>query len=95
MRAGRWQAARQFCFFDHPIRDLAGFTLGVIGDGVLGQAVADIGRALGMRVLMSAFKGRCDQGTLYTQYAVRSRVGRIRHPDAALPAVAGDAKHDC
>ena len=68
VRAGRWQASNQFCFFDHPIRDLAGATLGVIGDGVLGQAVAAIGRALGMRVLMSAFKGRADMGSLYTPF---------------------------
>lgn len=68
VRAGRWQAAGQFCFFDHPIRDLAGSTLGVIGDGVLGQAVATIGRALGMRVLFSAHKGRTGQGRLYTPF---------------------------
>lgn len=68
VRAGRWQESGQFCFFDHPIRDLAGSTLGVIGDGVLGQAVATLGRALGMRVLMSAFKGRDDMGMLYTPF---------------------------
>jgi glycerate dehydrogenase len=34
---GRWQDAGQFCFFDYPIRDLAGSTLGIIGDGVLGR----------------------------------------------------------
>lgn len=68
VRAGRWQAAGQFCFFDHPIRDLAGSTLGVIGDGVLGQAVARLGVALGMRVLMSGHKGRQGQGTLYTPF---------------------------
>jgi len=68
VRAGRWQEAAQFCFFDHPIRDLAGSTLGVIGDGVLGQAVAGIGRALGMRVLFSAHKGRSGQGRLYTPF---------------------------
>lgn len=68
VRSGRWQAAGQFCFFDHPIRDLAGSTLGVIGDGVLGQAVAGLGRALGMRVLMSGFKGRSGQGALYTPF---------------------------
>lgn len=68
VRAGRWQAANQFCFFDFPIRDLAGSTLGVIGDGVLGQAVADMGRALGMRVWMAGFKGRSDQGVLYTPF---------------------------
>ena len=68
VKAGRWQEAAQFCFFDHPIRDLSGSTLGVIGDGVLGQAVAGIGRALGMRVLFSAHKGRNGQGRLYTPF---------------------------
>jgi glycerate dehydrogenase len=68
VRAGRWQQSGQFCFFDHPIRDLAGSTLGIIGDGVLGQAVAAMGRALGMRVWMSGFKGRNDQGALYTPF---------------------------
>lgn len=68
VRSGRWQTSGQFCFFDHPIRDLAGSTLGVIGDGVLGQAVATTGRALGMRVLFSGFKGRTGQGSLYTPF---------------------------
>jgi glycerate dehydrogenase len=68
VKAGRWQDAAQFCFFDYPIRDLAGSTLGVIGDGVLGQSVAAIGRALGMRVLFSAHKGRSGQGSLYTPF---------------------------
>jgi glycerate dehydrogenase len=68
VKAGRWQEAAQFCFFDHPIRDLAGSTLGIIGDGVLGQSVAKMGRALGMRVLFSAHKGRSGQGRLYTPF---------------------------
>ena len=68
VRAGRWQESKQFCFFDHPIKDLAGSTLGVIGDGVLGQAVAALGRALGMRVLFAGFKGHSGQGTLYTPF---------------------------
>ena len=68
VKAGRWQETAQFCFFDYPIHDLAGSTLGVIGDGVLGQSVATIGRALGMRVLFSAHKGRIGQGSLYTPF---------------------------
>ncbi|RIX70289.1 NAD(P)-dependent oxidoreductase, partial [Acidovorax cavernicola] len=69
VKAGRWQESGQFCFFDHPIRDLAGSTLGIIGDGALGNAVATIGRALGMQVLFSAFKGRDNMGNLYTPFA--------------------------
>lgn len=68
VNAGRWQASGQFCYFDHPIRDLAGSTLGIIGDGVLGQAVAAMGKALGMRVLFSAFKGAAPMGALYTPF---------------------------
>lgn len=68
VRAGRWQQAAQFCFFDYPIRDLAGSTLGVIGDGVLGQAVAALGRAFGMKVIFAGHKGRADQGALYVPF---------------------------
>jgi len=68
VKSGRWIEANQFCLFDFPIRDLAGSTLGVIGDGVLGQATAAMGRALGMRVLFSGFKGVTGQGTLYMPF---------------------------
>ena len=50
---GRWQQEEQFCFFDYPIRDLHGSTLGIFGEGVLGQATAKIARALGMKVLFA------------------------------------------
>ena len=50
---GRWQQAEQFCFFDHPIRDLNGATLGIVGEGVLGQGTASIARAFGMKVLFA------------------------------------------
>jgi glycerate dehydrogenase len=50
---GRWQQSEQFCFFDHPIRDLHGATLGIVGEGVLGQGTARIARGFGMRVLFA------------------------------------------
>ena len=50
---GRWQQEEQFCFFDYPIRDLHGSTVGIFGEGVLGQATAKIARALGMKVLFA------------------------------------------
>jgi glycerate dehydrogenase len=68
LRRGRWQEAGQFCFFDHPIRDLAASTLGIIGDGALGKAVAEIAKAFGMRVLFSAYKGTSGMGPLYTPF---------------------------
>ena len=68
VRAGAWERAAQFCFFDHPIRDLAGSTLGIIGEGALGQAVAALGRAFGMRTLFSAHKNSQGMGPLYTPF---------------------------
>src|SRR5215470_8959512 len=51
VRNGAWQRASQFCFFPHPIRDIAGSTLGIVGFGELGKSVARRAEALGMRVL--------------------------------------------
>jgi glycerate dehydrogenase len=51
VRRGVWQRAEQFCFFPHPIRDIAGSTLGIVGFGELGRSVARRAEALGMRVL--------------------------------------------
>ncbi|KGD86410.1 D-2-hydroxyacid dehydrogenase [Rhizobium sp. YS-1r] len=55
--AGEWQRANQFCFFNHPIRDLAGSTLGIFGRGALGKSVAKIAEAFGMKVIFAARKG--------------------------------------
>ncbi len=49
--AGAWQRSPSFCYFDHPISDLAGSSLGLIGRGSLGQGVARLAEAFGMRVL--------------------------------------------
>jgi glycerate dehydrogenase len=65
---GEWQKAAQFCFFNHPIHDLAGSTLGIFGEGVLGQAVAKLGQAFGMRTLFAAHKGVAGLGPLYTPF---------------------------
>ena len=65
---GRWAEAAQFCYFDFPIFNLKGKVLGVIGDGVLGKAVARIGEAFGMDVRFSSYKGVDGMGPLYTPF---------------------------
>jgi glycerate dehydrogenase len=57
VQAGRWQQSEQFCFFDHPIRDLHGATLAIIGSGSLGDGVALLAEAFGMTVLKVERKG--------------------------------------
>ena len=48
---GAWCESRDFCFWVSPLTELAGKTLGIIGLGSIGQAVARIGKAFGMEVL--------------------------------------------
>ncbi len=51
VEAGRWQQATSFCLRTHPIGDLAGSTLGIVGFGALGRSVARLAIAFGMRVV--------------------------------------------
>jgi glycerate dehydrogenase len=53
VEAGRWEKSTRFCLLDHPIADLAGSRLGIVGYGALGRKVAHIGRAFGMRVAVA------------------------------------------
>ena len=66
--AGEWQKSGQYCFFTHPIRDLFGKKLGIIGEGVLGQGVATLARAFGMQIMFAAHKGSKGLGPLYTPW---------------------------
>ena len=66
---GRWQSIDQFCFFDHPIRDLAGATLGIVGEGSIGRATAAIGKAFGMRVLFADHPPPKAPGVEFTPFA--------------------------
>ncbi|MBS1129782.1 MAG: D-isomer specific 2-hydroxyacid dehydrogenase, catalytic region:D-isomer specific 2-hydroxyacid [Proteobacteria bacterium] len=69
LQAGAWQRAEQFCLFDHPIRDLHGATLGLIGSGTLGNGVARLAEAFGMRVLRAERKGAAAVRPGYTAFA--------------------------
>jgi len=53
---GAWTEANGFCLLTHPIRDLHGSTLGIIGYGALGQSVEKLALCFGMRVLISEHK---------------------------------------
>ena len=57
VRAGRWQRADQFCFLDFPIIELKNKTLGIVGSGTLGRAIADMGLAFGMKIMIARRPG--------------------------------------
>lgn len=61
-KAGRWAAGPDFCFFLHPLRELHGKTLVLLGLGAIGKAVGRIGAAFGMNVIPAAVPGSASTG---------------------------------
>jgi glycerate dehydrogenase len=57
VRRGEWQQGATFCMLDHPIRELAAMTIGIVGHGELGRGVARLASAFGMQVLISKRPG--------------------------------------
>lgn len=50
---GRWEKNKDFCFWDYPLIELKGKTMGIVGFGRIGQSTAKIAKALGMNILAS------------------------------------------
>lgn len=57
LETNAWHDSPQFCMLDYPIRELDGKTLGIIGYGALGQAVARIAQAFGLEVMIARRAG--------------------------------------
>lgn len=78
VESGRWSRSEFFCLLDHPIRELQGLTLGIVGYGELGRAVASVAEAFGMKVLLAKSgkedgrEGRIDLHELLPQLDVLS-----------------------
>jgi glycerate dehydrogenase len=51
VREGRWTRCLDFCYWDFPMLELDGLTLGIVGFGRIGRAVSELGAAFGMKVL--------------------------------------------
>ena len=69
VEAGVWNRSEQFCFFTHDIGDLYGATLGIIGEGAIGQGTAAIGRAFGMQVLFADHEPPKMEGVHFTPFS--------------------------
>jgi len=57
---GKWTRSADFCFWDYPLIELAGKTMGIIGFGHIGQQVADVATAFGMNIIGNS-RTRTDQ----------------------------------
>lgn len=58
---GAWCKSPKFCFWDTPQMELAGKTLGIIGYGRIGQAVGQLAKAFGMKVMVTSRTRREDE----------------------------------
>lgn len=54
VREGQWQRNPDFCFWNAPLAELTGKTLGIVGYGAIGQAVGQVALAFGMKLLVTA-----------------------------------------
>lgn len=53
VKAGKWAESKDFCYWDYPLIELAGKTMGIVGFGRIGQETAKIAQALGMNILVA------------------------------------------
>lgn len=67
VHAGRWERSVDYCFWDHPLIELAGKTMGIIGFGRIGRQTGRIAKALGMQVLAYS-RSQCEEGRAVAEY---------------------------
>ena len=60
VRDGKWQESKQFCLLAHPLNDIKGSTLGIVGHGAIGKSMAQLAAAVGMNVLLAEHKNAND-----------------------------------
>lgn len=64
---GDWTRSRDFCYWNSPIMELSGKTMGIIGFGSIGRRVGAIAKALGMRILATGSR-ECAEGRAIADY---------------------------
>ena len=67
VRAGRWSQSSDFCYWDHPLIELDGLTLGIVGYGRIGEAVAHVARALGMKIIAQSRTPKKVEGVTFVE----------------------------
>ena len=97
VHAGRWESCPDFCFWESPLIELAGKTMGIIGFGRIGKVTGRIANALGMRVV-AADNNPDDEGRALAEYVdleellARSDVIALHCP--LLPGTQGIVNRD-
>lgn len=80
VQSGRWTAGRDFSFWDYPLMELAGKTLGIVGYGSIGKATGEVAKAFGMKVLAYSRHGQGDPYVPLDELYARSDVVSLHCP---------------
>ena len=56
VQEGKWQHSKQFCLLAHPLHDIKGSTMGIVGYGSIGKSMARLAESVGMKILISEHK---------------------------------------
>lgn len=70
---GRWEKSRDWCFWDYPLIELSGKTMGIIGFGRIGRRTAEIAKALNMKAIVSSRTVRDDEWEYVTKDELYAR----------------------
>lgn len=80
VHAGRWTNSPDFAFWDYPLIELAGKTMGIIGYGRIGQAVGRLARAFGMNVIAAGSRRDFPEKVTMDELLSRSDVISLNCP---------------
>lgn len=80
VHAGKWSACQDFAYWDYPLIELAGKTIGIVGYGRIGQATARAAEALGMKVLAYSRHGQGEPYVPLDELYARSDVISLHCP---------------
>ena len=80
VHAGKWSACQDFAYWDYPLIELAGKTIGIVGYGRIGQATARAAKALGMNVIAYSRHGQGDPYVPLDELYARADVVSLHCP---------------
>lgn len=80
VHAGKWSACQDFAYWDYPLIELMGKTIGIVGYGRIGQATAKVAQALGMKVLAYSRHGQGEPYVPLDELYARSDVISLHCP---------------
>ncbi len=80
VQAGRWTSSVDFCFWDYPLTELAGKTLGIIGYGRIGRRTAEIAKAFGLTVIAYDAQVQAEESVSLDELLRRSDVISLHCP---------------